>query len=177
MHLAFLIGVGLAGWAALGFAPAQAAWPSLARRRFFASRRRRARLRLSDHYRHPARHRLAGGSRLAPLGSRITPLNRGIAGDAELSLDSAIFIAATACLGPKVTAVGVAVLLTVDALVRGWRAQPPVRNRERLALVARAIYVGGLSGGLIALWARAFGVGAGREPDAWLVPALGGAFL
>jgi diguanylate cyclase (GGDEF)-like protein len=99
----------------------------------------------------------------------------GLDGDAEVSLDSAIFIASSACLGPKVASLGVATLLSLDALVRGARTR-----RTWLQLAAQSIYLGGLSGGLMALWSRAFGLSrleVGAVEDVWVVPALGGAFL
>ncbi len=106
----------------------------------------------------------------------------GLDGDTEVSLDSAIFIAASACLGPRVTAFGVATLLSVDALVRRLRdgGRAPCKRGDHLCTAAHTIYFGGLSGGLMALWSRAFGVErleTGASETVWVVPALGGAFL
>src|SRR6185312_11062682 len=83
-------------------------------------------------------------------------------GGSEVSLDTAIFIAAAACLGPALTSVGVAWVLAVDGL-----------RRERLPY---ALYLGGVAGALLAGWSQVFGVGSG-DRDVWLVPALGGASL
>ncbi len=103
-----------------------------------------------------------------------------IDGDAEVSLDSAIFIAATACLGVPVTVLGVAVLLTSDSVVRALRRSPgaagPCRRGEPLCLAAQAIYAGGLSGGLLAVLSRAFGFDH-RGGNPWLVPLFGATFL
>jgi diguanylate cyclase (GGDEF)-like protein len=89
-----------------------------------------------------------------------------IDGDAEVSLDSAIFIAATACLGVPVTVLGVAVLLALDSL----------RRRRTFAGIAYAIYAGGLTGGLLAGLSRAFGFDH-RGGNPWLVPLFGATFL
>lgn len=90
-----------------------------------------------------------------------------MAGRTEVSLDSGVFIAATACLGLPATALGVAVVMVCDRLMR---------TRS----IAEALYMGGLSGGLLVVWAGVFGVGRGQDIDfaaAWLVPVLGLAFL
>jgi diguanylate cyclase (GGDEF)-like protein len=85
-------------------------------------------------------------------------------GGSEVSLDTAIFVAAAACLGPSLTAVGVAWVLAVDGM--------------RRARLPYALYLGGVAGALLIGWSRAFGVGdGGVDRDDWLVPALGGAFL
>jgi len=109
-------------------------------------------------------------------------------GHAEVSIDSAIFVAAAACLGAPLAAVGVATLLSVDSLVRAVRAarQPhgrsgPCRRRDPLCLAAHALYLGGLSGGLLAVLTRAFGFGgfhaSGLAGDPWRVPLLGASFI
>ncbi|HEX4462066.1 MAG TPA: sensor domain-containing diguanylate cyclase, partial [Polyangia bacterium] len=85
---------------------------------------------------------------------------------AEISLDSAIFIAAVFYFGPAHTALGVAVILALD----GWR-----RGR-----IADALYLGGVAGALLYGWARVFQVELPSTPPAvmaWLPAALGVVFL
>jgi diguanylate cyclase (GGDEF)-like protein len=84
-----------------------------------------------------------------------------------LSLDAAIFIAATACLGTPVTVLALGILLSLDSLVRSRRHGP------RLAL-STALYRGGVSAGLLGLWARLFESSTGA---AWRVVAFGLCFL
>jgi diguanylate cyclase (GGDEF)-like protein len=154
-HLAFLWSAGLAGWAALAlFAPPMIAYPSIAGATLFLLV-------------------VAGVRALAfPLA--------GLDGEAEVSLDSAIFIAATACLGARVTAVGVGALLCADAAVRAVRSpERGGRPIDALAIAGYAVYAGGLSSGLLALWARAFRVGdrPGGGESVVQVAALGLTFL
>ena len=82
---------------------------------------------------------------------------------AEISLDSAIFIAAVFYFGPAHTALGVAIVLAFD----GWR-----RGR-----IANALYLGGVAGALLYGWARVFRVDLPSTPVAWLPAALGVVFL
>jgi diguanylate cyclase (GGDEF)-like protein len=164
LHTAFLVIVGLIGWSAVAWAlPPDAAWPRVEAAALFLMV-------------------VAGARAMAfPLA--------GADGDAEVSLDSAIFIAASACLGPRVTATGVGLILTTDALVRGFAsprsgsasasAASSRRAGDRVSVGVHALYLGGLSAGLMALWSRAFGI-ARYEASAeavWVIPALGGAFL
>jgi diguanylate cyclase (GGDEF)-like protein len=152
-HLLFLFLIGFAGWAAIASTMrAGAQWPSLEAAALFLV--------------------VIAGTR-----SLSFPL-AGLDGDAEISLDSAIFIAATACLGGPVTAAGVGVLLSADAVVRAVRAprHKTARHREGWSVAAHAIYGGGLSGGLIALLSRLFMTSAPVN-EAWRVPALGASFL
>ncbi len=156
-HLLFLIAIATLGWTALVFvSPPLLAWPTPMAAALFLI--------------------VVAGARALAF-----PLGGDFEGEAEVSLDSAIFIAATACLGAQVTAVGVAVLLTADSLVRSSRqpTRSPCRRNDPLCRVAHALYLGGLSGGLIAVLTRAFGVGSAShlEMNVWLVPMLGGAFL
>ncbi|MSP62713.1 MAG: GGDEF domain-containing protein [Myxococcales bacterium] len=98
----------------------------------------------------------------------------------EVSADAALFVVAALCLGPRVAALGVGVTLSADALWRVRRATGPGRS-----LLGRAAYVGyfgGMSGGLLWLVARLWGVqvGAGGPlgaDAAWRVPALGVTFV
>src|SRR5262249_49511278 len=84
----------------------------------------------------------------------------------------------------RVTAVGVGMILCADVVVRGLRT--PERSISRtgrpvdaLALAGQAVYTGGLASALLALMARAFGVG--DTPDGHdtvvRVAALGLTFL
>jgi diguanylate cyclase (GGDEF)-like protein len=136
LHTAFLVLTGLVGWAALVY--------------------------------------VARGLRMPPVGeleaallflgvvAGARALTFPLPGGSEVSLDTAIFVASAACLGPDLTSVGVAWVLAVDGM--------------RRARLPYALYLGGVAGALLAGWSRAFGVGSG-EHDVWLVPALGGAFL
>ena len=138
LHTAFLVVTGLIGWAALIY--------------------------------------VARGLRMPPVGeleaavlflgvvAGARALSFRIPGGSDVSLDTAIFVAAAACLGPSLTSIGVAWVLAVDGMRRG-----------RLPY---ALYRGGVAGSLLAGWSHVFGVGAGGvDRDVWLVPALGGAFL
>ena len=82
---------------------------------------------------------------------------------AEISLDSAIFIAAVFYFGPAHTALGVALILAFD----GWR-------RGRLG---HALYLGGVAGALLYGWARAFRLDLPMTPAIWLPATLGCVFL
>jgi diguanylate cyclase (GGDEF)-like protein len=98
-----------------------------------------------------------------------------VTGGAELSLDAAIFIAATACLGTPATAIGLGSLLTLDVLVRAflYTRRPPARH-----ILLHALFRGGVSAGLLAVWARLFGVGFGAAGAApWRIGAFGLCFL
>jgi len=104
----------------------------------------------------------------------------GLDGEAEVSLDSAIFIAATACLGARVTCVGVGLILCADALVRGLRSTARTDGaRAVVAVAGHAVYAGGLASGLLALTSRAFHVGdrPGGGETVVRVAALGLTFL
>src|SRR5258708_4414601 len=93
-HLAFLVLVGLAGFAAIAkLLPAGIEWPSPAACALFLIV-------------------VAGARALAfPL----------VEGEAEISLDSAIFIAAIPCLGARPTTLGVAAVMSIAALARGLK--------------------------------------------------------
>src|SRR5439155_5975209 len=68
-------------------------------------------------------------------------------------------------------------LLSLDALARTLVGRGR-RRAHPLSVIAHAAYFGGLSGGLMALWSRVFGLAEpGAVDDVWVVPALGGAFL
>jgi diguanylate cyclase (GGDEF)-like protein len=85
---------------------------------------------------------------------------------AEISLDSAIFIAAVFYFGPAHTALGVALILAFD----GWRR----------ARFAHALYLGGVAGALLYGWARAFRLDLPTTPPSvvsWLPAAFGIVFL
>jgi diguanylate cyclase (GGDEF)-like protein len=83
---------------------------------------------------------------------------------AEISLDSAIFIAAVFYFGPAHTALGVALILSFD----GWR-----RGR-----FGQALYLGGVAGALLYGWARAFRLDLPMTtPAVWMPAALGIVFL
>jgi diguanylate cyclase (GGDEF)-like protein len=156
VHQLFLVLVGLAGWAVLACAaPPLGAWPSFGAAALFLI--------------------VAGGARALAF-----PL-AGLDGETEVSLDSAIFIAATACLGARVTAVGVGFILAADSIARALR-QPersPCERSDSLCIAAHAIYAGGLAGGLLAVVSRAFGVGhlPGGDAGVVRVAALGFVFL
>ena len=155
VHVAFLLVVGIAGWALVFTAlPSGGHWPPVEAAALFLL--------------------VVGGAR--SLGFPLA----GLDGDAEVSLDSAIFIASSACLGPKAASIGVATLLSLDALARGLVGRGRARRADVLSLLAHAAYFGGLSGGLMALWSRVFGLTRlepGAVDDVWLVPALGVTFL
>jgi diguanylate cyclase (GGDEF)-like protein len=137
--------VGLAGWAAIArLLPAGTEWPSPGACALFLIV-------------------VAGARGLAfPL----------VEGEAEISLDSAIFIAAIPCLGARPTALGVAAVMSIATLLRGLR-----EPKRRLLAFARTLFVGGISGGLLAVWTRAFHVGHGAPSSPWLIPAVGLCFL
>jgi diguanylate cyclase (GGDEF)-like protein len=154
-HLIFLWAVGLAGWCLLAaVGPGVGAWPDPIGAALFLL--------------------VVAGVRAFAF-----PLP-GLDGEADVSLDSAIFIAATACLGARVTSVGVGIILGADALVRALRAEPRVARASVIVRVAgAAVYAGGLSAGLLALMARAFHVGdrPGGGETVVRVVALGLTFL
>ena len=136
LHTAFLVVTGLIGWGALVYASRGLSVPPV------------------------------GELEAAALFLGVVAGARALAfplpGGTEVSLDSAIFIAAACCLGPAMTSVGVAWVLAVDGM--------------RRARLPYALYLGGVAGGLLFGWSLVFGVGGG-EHDVWLAPALGGAFL
>ncbi|HEX9104525.1 MAG TPA: hypothetical protein VF997_20075, partial [Polyangia bacterium] len=136
LHTAFLVVTGLIGWAAL-------IW-------------------VARGLRVPPVGELEAAALFLGVVAGARALGFPLPGGSEVSLDTAIFIAAAACLGPALTSVGVAWVLAVDGM--------------RRARLPYALYLGGVAGALLAGWSRAFGVGSG-EHDVWLVPALGGAFL
>jgi len=136
IHTAFLVVTGLLGWAAL----------------IWASRGLRV----------PPVGELEAAALFLGVVAGARALTFPLPGGSEVSLDTAIFIAAAACLGPKLTSVGVAWVLAVDGM--------------RRARLPYALYLGGVAGALLVFWSHVFGVGRG-DRDVWLVPALGGAFL
>jgi diguanylate cyclase (GGDEF)-like protein len=138
LHTSLLVAVGIAGWLAVAWLARDAKLP-------------------------PPNELQAALLFLGVIaGARALSFPLAAAGGAEVSLDSAIFIAAAACFGPALTSIGVAIVLAVDGLRRGR--------------FPYALYLGGVAGGLLAFWSRVFGVGAG-ERDVWLAPALGLIFL
>jgi diguanylate cyclase (GGDEF)-like protein len=136
LHTAFLVVTGLIGWAALIY--------------------------VARGLRMPPVGELEAAALFLGVVAGARALTFPLPGGSEVSLDTAIFIAAAACLGPAVTSVGVAWVLAVDGM--------------RRARLPYALYLGGVAGALLAGWSHAFGVGSG-DRDVWLVPALGGAFL
>jgi diguanylate cyclase (GGDEF)-like protein len=136
LHTAFLVLTGLIGWAALVYAARGLRVPPVAE--------------------------LEGAALFLGVVAGARALGFKLPGGTEVSLDSAIFIAAAVCLGPSLTSVGVAWVLAVDGM--------------RRARLPYALYLGGVAGALLFGWSRAFGVGSG-EHEVWLAPALGGAFL
>lgn len=136
LHTAFLVLTGICGWAVLLYAARGLGFPPVAE--------------------------LEGAALFLGVVAGARALSFPLPTGAEVSLDSAIFIAAAACLGPTMTSVGVAWVLAIDGL--------------RRARLPYALYLGGVAGGLLYGWSRVFDVGGG-ERDVWLVPALGLAFL
>lgn len=136
LHTAFLVITGLLGWGALVYAARGLGVPPVAE--------------------------LEGAALFLGVIAGARALGFQLPGGTEVSLDSAIFIAAAVCLGPALTAVGVAWVLAVDGM--------------RHARLPYALHRGGLAGALVLGWSRVFGVVAG-EHQVWLAPALGGAFL
>jgi diguanylate cyclase (GGDEF)-like protein len=138
LHTAFLMVTGLIGWAAM--------------------------LWIARGLRVPPVVELEGAALFLGVVAGARALTFPLPGGSEVSLDTAIFVAAAACLGPQVTAIGVAWVLAVDGM--------------RRARLPYALYLGGVAGALLAGWSHVFGVGAGGvDRDVWLVPAVGGAFL
>jgi len=138
LHTAFLVVTGLIGWATL----------------IYVARGLRV----------PPVGELEAAALFLGVVAGARALTFPLPGGSEVSLDTAIFVAAAACLGPSLTAVGVAWVLAVDGM--------------RKARLPYALYLGGVAGALLLGWSRAFGVGEGGvDRDVWLVPALGGAFL
>ncbi len=136
LHTAFLVVTGLIGWAALVY--------------------------VARGLRVPPVGELEAAALFLGVVAGARALTFPLPGGSEVSLDTAIFVAAAACLGPAMTSLGVAWVLAVDGM--------------RRARLPYALYLGGVAGALLAGWSRVFGVGSG-EYDVWLVPALGGAFL
>ncbi|HEY2744356.1 MAG TPA: sensor domain-containing diguanylate cyclase [Polyangia bacterium] len=138
LHTAFLVVTGLIGWAAM----------------IWAARGLRV----------PPVGELEAAALFLGVVAGARALTFPLPGGSEVSLDTAIFVAAAACLGPQLTSIGVAWVLAVDGM--------------RRARLPYALYLGGVAGALLAGWSHVFGVGAGgADRDVWLVPALGGAFL
>jgi diguanylate cyclase (GGDEF)-like protein len=138
VHAAFLVVTGLAGWSVVVWAAHQLTLPSV------------------------ADVESAALFLAVVAGARALSFPLPGAGGAEISLDSAIFIAAAVCFGPALTAAGVALVLAVDGL-----------SRARLQY---ALYVGGVAGALLYGWSRVFGIDTGVR-DVWTTVAFGGAFL
>ncbi len=90
-----------------------------------------------------------------------------------LSLDSGYFVAAALCLGAVGAGRLVAITLTVDAVVRLVYARVRGKHDTWFAELAYVVYFGGISGGLLALWAWAFGSEriVGKNPDVVVVVA------
>jgi diguanylate cyclase (GGDEF)-like protein len=140
-HASFLLLVGIIGWVGIACtAAAPGAWPAPAAALLFLA--------------------VVAGARALAF-----PLS-GLDGDTEVSLDSALFVAAAACLGVRGAALGLGALMSV---VAAWRVRSGSYRGPRVAYV---LYFGGLSGGLLAAWGRLFTDGA-----EWRVPLVGGAFL
>jgi diguanylate cyclase (GGDEF)-like protein len=138
LHTAFLVVTGLIGWAAMIWAARGLRVPPVAE--------------------------LEAAALFVGVVAGARALTFPLSGGSEVSLDTAIFVAAAACLGPGLTSIGVAWVLAVDGM--------------RRARLPYALYLGGVAGALLAGWSRVFGVGAGGvDHDVWLVPAMGGAFL
>jgi diguanylate cyclase (GGDEF)-like protein len=150
LHEGFLVGAGVLGWwVAAAVAGLPLHWPSLPSAALFLTV-------------------VAGARSLAFT----------LANGAEISLDAAIFIAATACLGTSATVVGLGSLLSLDVLVRALRSRGARRAVPLHLSAAHALFRGGVSAGLLASWARLFGVGfGGDEGAAWRVVAFGLCFL
>src|SRR3954452_436946 len=125
IHTAFLVLTGFIGWAALVYA--------------------------SRGVRVPPGAELEAAALFLGVIAGARALSFALPGGAEVSLDTAIFIAAAACLGPALTAVGVAWVLAVDGM--------------RRARLPYALYLGGVAGALLFAWSRAFGVGEAGEHD------------
>lgn len=161
-HLALLLAVGVAGWLLVASTIGTARpWPPLAAVALFLVVIAATRALAFPLVGISLRRRMA------------TPLDDG---RTEVSLDSAIFIAATVVLGAHVTAPGVAVILSIDALVRGVSAdRTPCKRSDRTCVVAYALFAGGLSGGLIAGLSRLVG-GVFAKPLVE-VAVLGATFL
>src|SRR5262249_45378726 len=142
------------GWTALALvAPGGGAWPALGSALLFLT--------------------VAAGARAFAF-----PLLAAV-DQVQLSLDTAIFIAATACLGVRATSIGVAVLVSTDAIARAVRqpGRAPWSGAGPSQAGAYAFYLGGLAGGLLAVLGRLVGIGTDASSDAWYVPVLGGVFL
>jgi diguanylate cyclase (GGDEF)-like protein len=98
---------------------------------------------------------------------------RGLGKVGEVSLDAALFLAATACLGAPLTGIGVGVVLTVDGLVRLELRRRRATPIEWLS----ALYLGGLSAGLLIVFTLLFDVGWGRASSPYVLIPFGLAFL
>jgi diguanylate cyclase (GGDEF)-like protein len=157
----FLIALGTLGWIAIGLAMREGVWPDLSAAALFFA--------------------VVAGARL--LAFPLDGLAGGLGGNATFSLESAIVIAATACLGAPAAALGYGLFMSLDALGRALRPDPQVVGGcapgDVRCIFSHAYYFGGLAGGLIAVWARVFGVGplTSARGETWLVPAVGLAFL
>jgi diguanylate cyclase (GGDEF)-like protein len=156
---------GAFGWAVIAWSARGGAWPSpLAALLFLA---------------------VVVGARLLafPLGSLVADPALSAGEDGKpFSLESAMIIAATACLGIPATALGSALVWSGDALCRGI-GRPSAREASSGhhlgRTLAHAFYFGGVSGGLIAISASLVGVSPATLADGrpWLVPTAGAVFL
>lgn len=87
------------------------------------------------------------------LGTRLFSFH--ILPETRISLDEAFYIAAAACLGSVAAGKMVALVLTLDALLRHLRAEG---ERDREQSLGFVVYYGGMSGGLLLALGWLFGV-------------------
>ena len=97
------------------------------------------------------------------LAFPLSGLVPGLPPSTALSLDGAILVAGALSVGAPLVAAGLAVILAVDTIVRsivGARARSSEGIVERLSplgIARRALYTGGVAGGLLVACAAAFG--------------------
>ena len=122
---------------------------------------------------------VSAGARL--LAFPLSGLVRGVPPSAALSLDAAILIAGALSVGTPIIAAGLALILTVDTLIRALRNPDTVDGQSRsnvLSILRRAFYTGGVSGGLLLVCASAFGTHLHDiDERMWMVQTFGLTFL
>lgn len=122
---------------------------------------------------------VSAGARL--LAFPLSGLVRGVPPSAALSLDAVILIAGALSVGTPIIAAGLAVVLAIDTLIRAVRnpdAADPQSRSNVLAILRRAFYAGGVSGGLLLVCASAFGTHLHDiDERMWMVQTFGLTFL
>jgi diguanylate cyclase (GGDEF)-like protein len=150
-HALFLVAIGAAGWTvAAAVLGAPGAWPPVAGAALFLA---------------------------LLLGARgfSFPLGTQTGGEAAISLDSALYIAAASCLGVRAGVLGVGLIMSGVAIGRVQKRRAGADGP--LGRAAYVVYFGGQAAGLLGLWGRAFLDGGAHNAGVLRTLGLGGVFL